>query len=66
MYSEYYDEGVLHVCLFFFVGTVVHLKKGRDGYPGAVYEVHYEDDVETSYIINHLIQDYEDGAVRML
>ena len=42
---------------------MVKLVKGKDGQKSAVYEVFYEDEGE-SYIIDHLLQDFDEGSVK--
>ena len=46
----------------YFIGQVKKLIKGKDGHPGAVYAVYYDAAV-AEFIVDHLIEDYEDGAV---
>ena len=49
------------VCL----GKVTRLKKGKDGKPGAVYVVYYNEEDE-EYIVDHLYEDFEEGSVKIL
>ena len=40
------------------------MKKGKDGVPGAVYIINYEE--EGSYDVDHLLEDYKEGSVEIL
>ncbi|KAK3102700.1 hypothetical protein FSP39_013237 [Pinctada imbricata] len=46
-------------------GTVVSLLSGKDGEPGAVYEVLYDDD-EEPYEVDHLTEDLKSSSVKFL
>jgi len=41
------------------------LLKGKDGVAGAVYEVVYDEEDEP-FEVDHLVEDYRDGSVRIL
>ena len=48
-----------------FTGEVITLLKGKDGVAGAVYEVVYDEE-DDPFEVDHLVEDYRDGSVRIL
>ena len=50
--------------LFLLIGTVIDIKKGRDGQPGTIYEVFYEGDSSTTEV--ELQDDFKNGCVKFI